>query len=213
LLSAVFLAVFLLAGCGANKATPSANQEVHNYTVEGQQNADVTETEVINYAPSKTSTMKIQTGDCLSGSLTLPLRNDAWRCYEKNAIYDPCFTSPNGREVICPDDPEKNYGGMVLKTTNPLPQPDTSSIVPANYAWKIRLQDGTDCFSAGGATFTVGNDRANYSCSDDETVWLIGEPTVGKVWTAKKVVLKPGEGSQEERAATPETVFIQKVWQ
>jgi hypothetical protein len=129
------------------------------------------------------------------GSLTT-VRPDAWRCFTTNGswVYDPCFSaSPAAKQVACPS----NYFErtvIVMTLTEPLASPagEDARVVkalrpPDLKPWALALSGGVTCWLAAGATFVVGQVRANYVCSQD--LWVIGYPrevTAG-YWLARVV--------------------------
>ncbi len=140
-----------------------------------QSAADVTETQVIVYAPGP-PTGDPQEGSCWTSSLAV-WREDAWRCMVGNDIYDPCFSS--GDSVTCGASPVPPTDGFPLTLTEPLPAPQVPPDA-ASHAWMVELPDG------------VGDERINYFCPSSDpaqSVVILGDPVPGTVWTAHWAVL------------------------
>jgi len=138
----------------------------------------VAPTKVIIFHPRGTKDTPVA-GDCGMGESQALDRSDAWRCMVGNVIYDPCFsTAPHAAWVICGAQPGKPEG---IKVTLAKPLP-THAPARDKQPWIITLGDGTSCGFVTGATFGIGDQRANYGCT--KTDWIVGLPTTGKVWWA-----------------------------
>lgn len=135
-------------------------------------------TKIVKFHPTGTKGAPVA-GDCGMGESQSLDRADAWRCIVGNEIYDPCFsTTPHATWVICGVQPGQPVG---IKVTLKKPLP-THAAAKDQQPWVITLGDGTSCGFITGATFGIGDQRANYQCSQNN--WLIGLPTTGKVWWA-----------------------------
>ncbi len=148
-------------------------------------------------------------GDCWSTSLAT-VRRDAWRCMSGNTIYDPCFSPKSGAKmVVCPTD-VFNHKLIVLTLAKPLPKldsvdPTAKQLRPPDLEpWFLRLSDGTNCWFVVGATFSIGEHRANYECGER---WIIGYPIEKKPqwWVAKLV---KGEGATTAHELGVTTAFL-----
>jgi hypothetical protein len=173
-------------------------------------------TRIIRYSPA-TPGIGTKQGHCWTGSIAIP-RPDAWRCMVGNEIFDPCFSSEDGMEVVCDVDPSKGNPGFNLQLTEPLPtseNPPQETGTTAQTGWLIELDDGTYCRPATGATGIVDGKAATYYCaseSADTDVVLLGDlDSTGPVWTAEKAVLVPGP--KGPRLAKSKRVGIKTVWQ
>lgn len=119
------------------------------------------------FNPDGTPTLplRFKTGYCWTGSLTAD-RNDAWRCFVGNFIYDPCFSSPQAPGiVICPN--PWLSGAIEIELTRGLPRAygDTRKPSISGHPWNIQLANRHHCvFSSGASNFVAGK-RLNYFCS------------------------------------------------
>jgi len=80
----------------------------------------------------------------------------------------------------------------------------------------IELQDGTLCtMKAGGTSLVFDGKRVNYWCGkvdrESSNVGVLGEPQVGAVWTAERIVVEFDDG--EWVAVESNVVPIRTVWQ
>lgn len=122
-------------------------------------------------------------GHCWEASLAAEVPG-AYRCFEGNAIHDPCFAaSAHARTVACFVDPW--HAVTVLRLTHRLsrlrPLPHGSRL-----PWAIVTADGRRCAFMTGATALVGNERINYGCTDGS--YLIGAPDRrSPLWTIRSV--------------------------
>jgi len=178
----VSLAVLMaLAGSAASAAAPATKVvEFEAYDGYGR----------LAYGLTVTERAK---GHC-SGSLTT-VRPDAWRCFtNESMIYDPCFTvSPAAKQVACPLS-YFQHTVAVVTLTEPSVWPtgqdarEVKALRPPDFEpWALALSGGATCWFASGATFAVGQLRANYVCSHD--VWVVGYPREVKsgYWEARVV--------------------------
>ena len=130
------------------------------------------------FASDGTPTLSTRTksGYCWTGALT-SIRNDAWRCFVGNYIYDPCFSSAQAPGVvICPN--LQVNGGIDIQLTRRLPRgqanPGTPS--PNDQPWNIQLTNGHHCVLSAGATNVVQGKRLNYFCGGGLKYGLWGFP-------------------------------------
>ena len=74
----------------------------------------------------------------------------------------------------------------------------------------VELEDGTRCGFVGGATFAIGDARANFGCGDKS--WLIGRETVRPdgVWTFQRT--PPGTDANTPTGYALTTVAAKEVW-
>ena len=137
-------------GAGGEEAAPAATEEAAPTEAAPEatkESVAVTETQVITFVPEIPEGGDEQEGSCWTSSLSIPDREDAWRCQDnQNSIYDPCFSfSDKPDMVVCGVDPTTDDKGFVMTLTEPLPAPDIPEGVDySNQAWLIELADGTN---------------------------------------------------------------------
>jgi hypothetical protein len=113
-------------------------------------------------------------------------RADVWRCFVEldgnpSTIIDFCLSeTPADTFVLCATD---WYGGseaLRVDLRAPLVAGADDEFLTA---MAVELEDGTRCSFTGGATFAIGDQRANFSCDDDS--WLLGNPLIENdgAWT------------------------------
>lgn len=119
-------------------------------------------------------------GYCFTSSLATTDRN-AYRCFEGNAIQDPCFAAtPNSGSVACFVDPWSKV--TLLKLTRKLPR-NTNTGDDA-LPWAIVTTNGLRCVFLTGATAPMGGQRINYGCVGG--AYLLGEPDQKpSLWTIR----------------------------
>jgi hypothetical protein len=170
-------------------------------------------TQIITYIPKGTPQGEPQPGSCWTNSLAAFGREDAWRCSNDNMIADPCFQlAGNSNVVICEPDPIKDDAGFTMTLTEPLPKADVPAAAADSYAnngWAVLLADGNACYFATGATFALGDDRANYGCVEGEW-YIMGDLIPGTVWQAKLATVTMGENGAELKDS--KTVDVVTVW-
>jgi hypothetical protein len=119
-------------------------------------------------------------GYCWTSSLATAA-TDAYRCFQGNAIHDPCFApNPTARTVACFIDPW--HAVTLLLLTRPLPAhaPAVANALP----WAIETTDGRRCVYLTGATAPMGGERINYGCIGGS--YLIGAPDRrAPLWTIR----------------------------
>jgi hypothetical protein len=117
-----------------------------------------------------------KSGYCYSGSLAIN-RDDAWRCFTGNFLYDPCFSSPLvPGKVLCPG--VNVTSGVEIKLTRGLPKRYADSGKPSlkQQPWDIQLTDGRHFQYSSGASNFVDGKRLNYFCGATCPVGLWGFP-------------------------------------
>jgi hypothetical protein len=171
-------------------------------------------TNVIVFKPSEVLMQQQKQGECFSSSVAHPFRKDAFRCLVENEIYDPCFAIKNQGTVFCqlnPSVPE----AFLIRLKKPLPQASVLEFTQDNWAWFVKLRDGTYCSPFTGTRPFFGGDKiAYYGCESNiknEQVVLIGDLTKGDIWTANKAVLTK-DGNNWIIKST-EQIKIDSVWQ
>jgi hypothetical protein len=174
---------------------------------------EVSATQVITFVPAGLPAGDPVQGSCWSNSLAAFGREDAWRCSSDNMIGDPCFqVVGHSDQVVCQPDPIKNDPGFAMQLTEPLPKADIPEAAAEGYAnngWAVLLADGNACYFMTGATFALGDDRANYGCVDGEW-YIMGDLIPGTVWQAKLATVTMGDNGAELKDS--KTVEIKTVW-
>ncbi len=122
-------------------------------------------------------------GYCWTASLATQTAH-AYRCFEGNAILDPCFASASqAKSVACFISPWRPV--TMLTLTRRLPQiapPPPGPQLP----WAILTGDGRHCVYMTGATAPVGGERINYGCTDGS--YLVGDPNTSQpLWRIRSV--------------------------
>ena len=119
-------------------------------------------------------------GYCWTDSLATNAR-DAYRCFQGNAIHDPCFAATaHARSVACFIDPWTPV--TVLRLTKALPK--HGPLLGRALPWAIETVDGRRCTYLTGATAPMGGERINYGCTDRS--YLIGGPDESRpLWTIR----------------------------
>jgi hypothetical protein len=117
-----------------------------------------------------------KSGYCYTGSSTVD-RDDAWRCFVGNYIYDPCFSSSHAHGVVVCPNLEVN-GGIEIRLTRPLPPGFADPGVPSlkDQPWNIELTSGQHCGFSSGASNVVHGQRLNYFCGAGSHDGLWGYP-------------------------------------
>lgn len=117
-----------------------------------------------------------KSGYCYTGSLSAG-RDDAWRCFVGNYIYDPCFSSAVARGVVvCPN--LQVNGGIEIRLTRRLPQGMANPAPPSLHEqpWNIELTSGRHCAFSSGASNVAQGRRLNYFCGMNNPNGLWGYP-------------------------------------
>ena len=148
-------------------------------------------TNVIFFEPSEVLPKLQKKGDCFTSSKAEPFRADAFRCKVLNEIYDPCLATDKIDTVFCQVNPLAPEA-FLIKLTKPLPEVFLPEIIPNNWAWFVKLRDGTYCSPFTGIRPIFAEDQtAYYGCKSDnenEYIVLMGDLTAGDVWTANKAI-------------------------
>jgi len=222
----VFIVIIIIALAGLfyyyalkNKSISQSEMafDLDNQTLAGISSKKQTDTskftKVISFNPPEVLPETIKKGNCSASSIAEPYRDDAWRCVVDKSIYDPCFTTKETGKVFCQMNPLKE-NAFLIETENPLPPVTVENENKNNWAWFVRLRDGTFCSPYIGTRPFVGEDIAYYGCSSNEkskTVVLMGDLISGKIWKANKaVIVQNGDNKMIESS---EVVEIDSVWQ
>jgi hypothetical protein len=127
-------------------------------------------------------------GSCFTHSLSTD-RPVAWRCFEGDDIWDPCFAESEHSVVVACAESPFSHTVELLSLEKPLSDgdnPTTKWLQPKAMPWGLRLTGGDTCVFATGATDAVRGDRLNYACR--KTGWIIGAPDRSTaMWTARSV--------------------------
>lgn len=176
-----------------------------------QNNQDFTK--VINFTAPNVLPEKIESGECKTNSIAQPYRVDALRCIVGDSVYDPCFTTFQENIVFCQMNPLKE-DSFLIKLDENLPSGAISTETKDNWAWFVKLKDGTYCSPYTETRPIIGTQEAYYGCNSSvqgERVVLIGDLIKGDIWTADKATLTKGEEGWETKNL--EKVKIDSVWQ
>ena len=96
-----------------------------------------------------------------------------------------------------------------------MPEVFLPEIIQNNWAWFVKLRDGTYCSPFTGTRPFFGGDKiAYYGCEsniENEQVILIGDLTKGDIWTANKAVLIKEKDNWAIKFL--EQIKIDSVWQ
>jgi hypothetical protein len=121
-------------------------------------------------------------GSCNGGSSAID-RDDAWRCFAGNDVYDPCFSSPKAKGIVlCPDGPWSS-SGVEIRLTAGLTGADRRKPSTAGTPWAIETTSGAKCVLDTGATSVVDHQRANYFCTKTKDVMWGSPSRKSEPWT------------------------------
>lgn len=99
-------------------------------------------------------------GQCESGSESDPGNPNAFRCFGRRLIYDPCFAAPS--RLVCISVPWDSRAAVFVATNGTI---DKQRPLDSKMPWALELTNGQRCGLVGGATTTVAGLRLNYVCS------------------------------------------------
>lgn len=178
-------------------------------------------TTVIKFTASETLPLSKKypekSGSCFAGSIAAPFRQDAFRCIVTNSIYDPCFSVTKTGFVYCQVNIDVSTG-FLIKLTKALPKPEILQNTQDNWAWYVKLQDGTECspFTGTRPFFGEGANAqvAFYGCKSsdkNQQIVLLGDLAEGNVWTAREAVLVKTVTAWTIKST--QKVDIDTVWQ
>ncbi len=191
--------------------TPVAQDYVQTPPV--PQEPQVIPTNIVQFAAPGELPTEQKVGNCWTSSLAEPYREDAWRCTAGNVIYDPCFETATPGIVYCQMNPTAD-ASFTIRLTKALPAITVAATPNASWSWFVKLADepGTICSPFTGTRPQVNGEAAHYGCrSEDKAqlVYIVGDLTVGKRWTATKVTID--KATQEVISST--VVDVDTVWQ
>jgi hypothetical protein len=127
--------------------------------------------------------VSVASGYCFTSS-DVTRRDDAWRCFVGNDLYDPCFSSPLAfGVVVCPI--PWSDSGTEIRLTKALPS--SGSHTPPSLAlqpWAVETAAGAYCLLSSGASDVVHGERLNYFCGKNVKYGLWGFPSrTAQPWT------------------------------
>lgn len=106
-------------------------------------------------------------------------RSDAWRCFGRAFLYDPCFENLAEEELgelLCVPSPWADSGIFVFSALD-----YDNRFKRQHTPWAIVLTSGKRCRFAAGATGVSHGRRLNYVCgSGNRTSFLYGKPDRSK---------------------------------
>lgn len=212
----VFILVILFGVCQFFARAPISN-------VNPQESNTPLATQIIHYAPpAPASSTPITKGSCWTSSIAAPYRTDAWRCMTGNAIQDPCFEiNGSTSTLICGVNPGSpvSTSSFILSLTKPLPAPEGSqAAAPNNWAWLVKLRDGTICSPfTGTLPFAADGEVAEYGCApqhqgDDRMIF--GDLNASSTqWMAKIGTLSAATSTFPPPIVASSVVPVAEVWQ
>lgn len=215
----VFLLVILF-GAGqffARAPIPNGNPSVSNAP-------NAQPTRVIAYEASlPINAAPAVRGSCWTNSIAAPYRMDAWRCAVGNGIQDPCFQiNGSTSTLLCnmnPGNPAAT-SSFILSLTKPLLAPEVPAApAPNNWAWLVKLGDGTLCSPfTGTRPFSVTGEVAEYSCAPrlpGGPEWdIFGDINVSSsIWTAEVGMLSLSTSTFPPPIIASSVVPVAAVWQ
>jgi hypothetical protein len=215
----VFLLV-LLFGVGqffARAPIQSTNQQESNAQTGPQA------TQVVHYTPlTPASSTPVVQGSCRTSSIAAPYRDDAWRCMVGNGVSDPCFEIPGNKDfLLCGANPARPdaTSSFALQITKALPPQKVSRMKqPVNWAWLVKLGNGTICSPfTGTLPFAADGEAAEYGCApqyqgDDRMIFGDLNASTSK-WTAEVGTLSASTSTFPPPIIASSVVPVAAVWQ
>ena len=122
-------------------------------------------------------------GYCFTSS-DVTRRDDAWRCFVGNSLFDPCFSSQFAFGiVVCPIPWQGS--GTEIHLTKPLPKSGSHTVPSLSLQpWAVETVSGSFCMLSSGASNLVHGQRLNYFCGRSAKQGLWGFPSRKKQpWT------------------------------
>lgn len=169
---------FLIALIALLLSLPSFINQIHDLVKDRE---DSITTTVMNYAPPSVDVSNATKASSCIGS-AVSVRGDAYRCFEKNGVFDPCFWEDKyiGQAkdfFYCPTDWTVTKGDRLISVDSSSVERryfDTKSVESrANDAnklpWLIYLETGQRCRLVSGALGIAYGDKGNlYTCEGNE---------------------------------------------
>lgn len=173
-------------------------------------------TNVITFATPSVLPTAQKSGSCWTNSISQPFRIDAFRCTVGNTIYDPCFKTSDSGLIFCQMNPTSTAptASFVIKLTKPLPALTLPATMQDNWAWFLKLSDGTICSPFTGTRPLINGKAGYYGCrppDKNHQINLIEDLTKGQVWTAQEQISEK-QGTNWVETSTSQ-VNIDTVWQ
>ena len=175
-------------------------------------------TNIIAFSIPEVLPQQKKQGECLSYSIADPFRPDAFRCQVKNEIFDPCFETQDPAFVFCQPNP-LTPESFLIELEKPLPQPSLLDFTQDNWAWFLKLEDGSYCRPFTGIRPVIQGKLAYYACASvdnplddkEEHVILFGDLEKSRIWTADKAVIT--QDKDKWIIKSEEKAKIDTVWQ
>lgn len=173
------------------------------------------ETKVIKYIFPATLPEDIRSGNCFEKSIAQPYRQDAFRCTVNSSIYDPCFANDKKDKIVCQMNPLID-NVFTINFSQPLPIVGIIKNLQNNWAWFIELEDGTICSPYTGTKPIIDKETATYGCKPKvkgNLDVLVGDLSVGKIWTAKRIIVVRDNVGTGWNTQFSGIVNIKTIWQ
>lgn len=174
----------------------------------------VVPTNVVAFSVPEVLPTDQKSGSCWTSSIAYPYRQDAFRCAVGAAVYDPCFKTSDANLVFCQMNPIAE-ASFTIKLTKALPKITLPAVIKDNWAWFLKLKDGTICSPFTGTKIKVNGQDTFYGCTppDKNTqILILGDLIKGdQVWMANKVT-REKQGTNWVLKSTEE-VEVDTVWQ
>ncbi len=145
---------------------------------------------------------------------------DAWRCAVGNGIEDPCFSiSGSTSTVLCGANPANSAAtsSFVLTLQKPLPKPNPPAVPPLNWAWLVKLTDGTVCSPFTGTLPLADGQAAEYGCAPryrGEDRMIFGDLNASSsVWTAEVGTISSSTSTFPPPIIASSVIPVATVWQ
>ena len=181
-------------------------------------------TQVVHYAPPvPASSTPVVQGSCWTSSIAAPFRADAWRCAVGNGIQDPCFQIAGSTStLLCGIEPENpaSSSTFILSLVKPLPASSANPVSPpgADWAWLVKLQDGTLCSPFEGTLPSAADGEvAIYGCAPrykgDDRMIFGNFDTSSALWTAEVGTLSAATSTSPPPMAASSVIPVAAIWQ
>jgi hypothetical protein len=123
------------------------------------------------------------TGDCGGRSASSPERQDAWRCFTRESILDPCFSTALVvvQTLYCFSSPWDSKA-VAVQAKVPYGEPGVEPSPGTSIPWAVELVNGTRCTSQGGGTTSEGAGGAWWYMCDDGGSLLAKVVRRGQWW-------------------------------